>query len=93
VIDIASRFRKDGSGRGIPRYIILTELGEVDFGLTCKMFSENGGVSVKLMPYGLGYFKGMEPEFSWPSTVRLDMDDKPIVHISGLINTADFYIS
>jgi len=93
VIDIATRVRRDGSGREIPRYIILTELGEVDFGLTCKMFSENGGVSVKLLPYGLEYFKGMEPKFSWPSSVRLDIDDKPIVHISGLINTADFYIS
>ncbi|MEA3361342.1 MAG: radical SAM protein [Thermodesulfobacteriota bacterium] len=93
VIDIATRVRRDGSGREIPRYIILTELGEVDFGLTCKMFSENGGVSVKSLPYDLGYFKAMEPEFSWPSNVRLDIDDKPIIHISGLINTADFYIS
>ena len=93
VIDIATRVRKDGSGREIPRYIILTELGEVDFGLTCKMFSENGGISVKLLPYDVGYFKGMEPGFSWPSSVRLDTDNKPIVHISGLINTADFYIS
>ena len=93
VIDIATRVRKDGSGREIPRYIILTELGEVDFGLTCKMFSENGGVSVKLLPYDLDYFKTMDSEFSWPSTLRVDGDGKPIVHISGLTNTADFYIS
>ena len=93
VIDIATRVRRDGSGREVPRYIIFTELGEVDFGLTSKMFSDNGGISIKLLPYDMEYFKGMEPGFSWPSTVRLDMDDKPIVHISGLTNTADFYIS
>ncbi|NQT55897.1 MAG: radical SAM protein [Desulfobacteraceae bacterium] len=93
VIDIATRVRRDGSGREIPGYIILTELGEVDFGLTCKMFSENGGVSVKLLPYDLDYFKTMDSEFSWPSTLRVDGDGKPIVHISGLTNTADFYIS
>ncbi len=93
VIDIATRVRRDGSGREIPRYIILTELGEVDFGLTCKMFSENGGVSVKLLPYDLEYFKGMEPDFSWPSFVKVDGDGKPIVTAAGLINSTDFFIS
>ncbi|UCF84221.1 MAG: radical SAM protein [Desulfobacteraceae bacterium] len=93
VIDIATRVRRDGSGREVPRYIILTELGEVDFGLTSKMFRDNGGVSAKLLPYDVEYFKGMEPEFSWPSSVKVDGDGKPIVHISGLANTADFYIS
>jgi L-lysine 2,3-aminomutase len=93
VIDIATRVRRDGSGREIPRYIILTELGEVDFGLTCKMFSENGGVSIKLLPYDLNYFKGMDKAFSWPATVKLDQDDKPIVPVAGLTNSTDFFIS
>ena len=93
VIDIATRVRKDGSGREIPRYIILTEMGEVDFGLTCKMFSENGGVSVKLLPYDLDYFRSMDKAFSWPATVKLDQDDKPIVPVAGLTNSTDFFIS
>jgi L-lysine 2,3-aminomutase len=93
VIDIAARVRKDGSGREIPRYIILTELGEVDFGLTSKMIGDNGRVAVKLLPYDLAYFKGMEPAFSWPSSVKVDEDGKPIVAVAGLTNSTDFFIS
>jgi L-lysine 2,3-aminomutase len=93
VIDIATRVRRDGSGREIPRYIILTELGEVDFGLTSKMIGDNGRVTVKLLPYDLDYFKGMDKAFSWPATVKLDQDDKPIVPVAGLTNSTDFFIS
>lgn len=93
VIDIATRVRKDGSGREIPRYIILTALGEVDFGLTGKMFGENGRVAVKLLPYNLDYFKGMDEGFSWPAGVKLDDDDRPIVPVAGLTNRTEFFIS
>jgi lysine 2,3-aminomutase len=93
VIDIATRVRKDGSGREIPRYIILTELGEVDFGLTSKMIGDNGSVTVTLLPYDLDYFKGMEPEFSWSSSVKVDGDGKPVVTVAGLTNSTDFFIS
>ena len=93
VIDIATRVRKDGSGREIPRYIILTELGEVDFGLTSKMIGDNGRVNVKLLPYDLAYFRGMEPAFSWPSSVKVDGDGKPIVTVAGLTNSTEFFIS
>ena len=93
VIDIATRVRKDGSGREIPRYIILTELGEVDFGLTSKMIGDNGRVTVKLLAYDLDYFRSMDKEFSWPAVVRLDEDDRPIVPVAGLTNSTDFFIS
>jgi len=93
VIDIATRVRKDGSGREIPRYIILTELGEVDFGLTSKMFGDNGRVALKLLPYNLDYFKGMDRGFLWPPSVKVDPDGKPIVHVAGLTNSTDFFIS
>ncbi len=33
VIDIASRIRKECSGREIPLYMVQTPLGEVDFGM------------------------------------------------------------
>ena len=93
VIDIATRVRKDGSGREIPRYIILTELGEVDFGLNGKMSGEDGRVSVKLLPYSLEYYQGMDPDYKWPDHVKTDTDGKPIIQVAGLRNTTSFFIS
>ncbi|MEJ2219339.1 MAG: radical SAM protein [Desulfobacterales bacterium] len=93
VIDIATRVRKDGSGREIPRYIILTELGEVDFGLTSKLSEENGKMALKLLPYGLDYFKAMDPAYDWPPQVRTDTDGKPILPIDGLVDTAGFLMT
>ncbi|MEJ2167852.1 MAG: lysine 2,3-aminomutase, partial [Desulfobacterales bacterium] len=93
VIDIATRVRKDGSGREIPRYIILTELGEVDFGLTSRLSEENGRMSLKLLPYGLDYFKGMDPDYDWPPQAGIDTDGKPILPIDGLVDTAGFLMT
>jgi L-lysine 2,3-aminomutase len=90
VIDIAAKVRKDGSGREIPRYIILTELGEVDVGLTSKLSAENGQMKLKLLPYDLNYFKGMDPAFDWPPHVTIDTDGKPIVALEGLVDTGGF---
>ncbi len=93
VIDVATRVRKDGSGREIPRYIILTELGEVDFGLTSKLSEENGQISLKLMPYTLDYFRGMDPAYDWPPHVRIDTDGKPIIRVAGLVNPTGFMMA
>jgi KamA family protein len=93
VIEIASRVRKDGSGREIPRYIILTELGEVDFGLTSKLSEENGRMSLKLLPYTLDYFKGMDPAYDWPPHVSIDTDGKPIIAVDGLVDATGFYMA
>jgi hypothetical protein len=93
VIDIASRVRKDGSGREIPRYIILTELGEVDFGLTSRLSEENGRMLLKLLPYGLEYFKGMDPAYDWPPQVKIGADGKPILPVDGLVNPAGFFMA
>jgi hypothetical protein len=93
VIDIAARVRKDGSGREIPRYIILTELGEVDFGLTSRLSEENGGMALKLLPYTLDYFKGMDPAYDWPPHVRVDTDGKPIIAVAGLVNPSGFLMN
>jgi hypothetical protein len=57
------------------------------------MIGDNGRVAVKLLPYDLDYFKGMDKAFSWPATVKLDQDDKPIVPVAGLTNSTDFFIS
>ncbi|MEJ2170071.1 MAG: hypothetical protein P8X90_31615 [Desulfobacterales bacterium] len=91
VIDIATRVRKDGSGREIPRYIIFTELGEVDFGLTSKLSEDNRRLSLKLWPYTLDYFKEMNPAYDWPSHVRIDTDGKPIIPVGGLVDTTGFF--
>ena len=93
VIDIATKVRRDGSGREIPRYIILTQLGEVDFGLSSKLSTENGRMMLKLLPYGLDYFKGMDPAYDWPPQVTIDADGKPIVALEGLVDTGGFMMS
>jgi len=90
VINIATKVRRDGSGREIPRYIILTELGEVDYGLTSKVIGENGKVLLKLLPYSIEYFKDMEPKFTWPAGVRTAEDGKPMVSVPGVVKTTDF---
>jgi KamA family protein len=93
VIDIATKVRKDGSGREIPRYIILTELGEVDFGLTSKLSAKNGRLSLKLLPYSLAYFKGMDPAYDWPPHVKIDTDGKPIIALEGLTGSGGFIMA
>jgi L-lysine 2,3-aminomutase len=93
VIDIATKVRKDGSGREIPRYIILTQLGEVDFGLTSKLSTKNGRMSLKLLPYSQAYFKGLDPAYDWPPDVTIDSDGKPIVALEGLTDSSGFIMA
>jgi L-lysine 2,3-aminomutase len=93
VVDIATRVRRDGSGREIPRYIIATALGEVDFGLTSAIEGENEQVRVKLNPYTLAYFQGMDPEFSWPDDVIVAEDGHPVIPVVGLKKSTAFALS
>jgi lysine 2,3-aminomutase len=93
VVDIATRVRRDGSGREIPRYIISTALGEVDFGLSSTMTGTQGDLSVKLLPYDLAYFMAMDPGFSWPEWVREDSDGHPVTTVAGLLKTTEFALS
>jgi len=93
VIDIATRIRRDGSGREIPRYVILTELGEVDFALTSKISTDNGQLRLALLPYTLDYYKSMDPGFALPEDATIDDDGHPVVPLSGLINTRDFFMT
>ena len=93
IIDIASKVRKDGSGREIPRYIILTELGEVDFGLTSKLWTENGQMMLKLLPYELDYFRRLDPAYDWPPNVKIDTDGKPVIPLDGLVETGGFMMA
>jgi lysine 2,3-aminomutase len=93
VVDIATRVRREGSGREVPRYIIRTLLGEVDFGLSSTFVGEGENLSVKLLPYELAYFKALSPDFTWPDDIKEDVDGKPIVSVAGLLKTTDFALS
>ncbi|MBW2217889.1 MAG: radical SAM protein [Deltaproteobacteria bacterium] len=92
IIDIAARIRRDGSGREIPRYMIRTFLGEADYGLTSSFINNDGQISVKLPCYDMAYFKSMNPDFSWPENVTTDKNEKPIIPVSGLIQSISFPI-
>lgn len=93
VVDIATRVRREGSGREIPRYVIRTVLGEVDFGLSSAISGEGDRLSVKLLPYERDYFQSLAPDFKWPKGVAEDSDGTPIVPICGLLKTTEFALS
>ncbi|MBI9082781.1 MAG: radical SAM protein [Desulfobacterales bacterium] len=93
VIDIATRVRREGSGREVPRYIIGTCLGEVDFGLSSTIVGDKETLSVRLLPYDLDYFRALDPDFSWPEQVTADDAGKPVVPVTGLRKTTGFALS
>ena len=93
VVDIATRVRREGSGREVPRYIIRTVLGEVDFGLSSTINGESTNLSVKLLPYEFSHFQDLSPDFTWPDAIKEDVDGKPIVSVAGLLKTTDFALS
>jgi hypothetical protein len=93
VVDIATRVRREGSGREVPRYIIRTILGEVDFGLSSMIVGNRENLSVKLLPYDLAYFKALSSDFTWPDGIEISDDGKPILPVSGLLKSTDFELS
>ncbi len=93
VVDIATMVRREGSGREIPRYIIATPLGEVDYGLTSFMIREGDAVSVELRCYDQAYYASMAPGFRFPEGTPLSENGHPVVPIPGLIKTNDFVVS
>ena len=86
VTRIASFVRKYGSGREIPRYIIRTPLGEVDYDLTSEIVKvdDGGRIMVRLLPYDLEYFRSMDKEFTLPAGGRIDDDGMILVPVDGL---------
>jgi lysine 2,3-aminomutase len=93
VVDIATRVRREGSGREVPRYILRTVLGEVDFGLTSAFIGTGRALSLKLLPYDRAYFAAMAPDFTWPEGVREDADGHPVVAVAGLEKHTAFALS
>lgn len=92
VIDIASAVRKNGSGREIPRYVLCTGLGEVDFGLTSRLYRIQNKLFVKMFPYDSVYFRAMQPDFEWPAEIIVDDDGLPLAPLDGLTDTGGFMV-
>ena len=92
VVDIATKVRREGSGREIPRYIISTCLGEVDYGLTSSFVHDNGPLKIKLGCYDISYYKGMDEKFVLPKGVATD-EDSLVIPVTGLLKTNEFPIS
>ena len=96
VTDIATMVRREGSGREIPRYIILTTLGEVDYGLTSSFINKENSnkteVKIKLTCYDEAYFKNINETYVFDQDIEIQ-DGKPVVRVPGLIKTNDFRIS
>jgi KamA family protein len=93
VVDIATRVRREGSGREVPRYIIRTILGEVDYGLSSMITGDGEKLFLTLLPYDLAYFKALSADFEWPPGVSEDSDGRAIVALTGLLKTTDFALS
>jgi len=93
VVDIATKVRREGSGREIPRYIISTCLGEVDYGLTSSFVHDNGQLKIKLGCYDVSYYKGLSENFVLPQGITTDPDGSPVVPIKGLLKTNPFPVS
>lgn len=81
IIDIATRVRREGSGREIPGYIIRTDIGEVDFGISTRFTTDRETVKIEILPYSLDYFKAMDPEFTWPETVCCNDNGIPVTTV------------
>lgn len=92
VVEIATKVRREGSGREIPRYMISTCLCEVDYGLTSSFILDKGQVKIKLGCYDISYYKGMDKKFKLPQGVDME-DGSPVVTIQGLIKANAFPVS
>ena len=92
VIDIATAVRREGSGREIPRYVIATPLGEVDFGLSSRLEAGDGSLRLKLLPYTLAYFQDMDAGYRWPEGVSTDAAGVPLWTVPGLISSDGFMV-
>jgi L-lysine 2,3-aminomutase len=95
IIDLATYLRRYESGREVPRYIIRTPLGDVDFGLTSRVLEtdDEGMITISLQPYDLEYYRALDPEFQWPEGVSTDEAGHPVVRIPGLMRSPEFLVN
>ncbi|HCY86416.1 MAG TPA: lysine 2,3-aminomutase, partial [Desulfobacteraceae bacterium] len=93
VTDIATKVRREGSGREIPRYIIATPLGEVDYGLTSTFIREGDRLKLRLSCYDKSYFDSIDEKAGLADEVSFDESGCPVTVVRGLIKTNDFPVS
>lgn len=85
VIDIATNVRRNGSGREVPRYLVYTELGEVDFSISPRLFTlENDTLYATLRPHNINFYKSINKEYKYPESVQLTEEGHPIIPVKGL---------
>jgi len=94
IIDIATQMRQSESGRGLPRFIIRSFLGEVDFGLTSQVTKsdDEGRIYIELLSYTLDYYQSMYSKFVWPKDIQISKNGHPIVPVPGLKRTQEFLL-
>ena len=92
VTDIATMVRREGSGREIPRYIISTDYGEVDYGLTSSFIPGQKECKIRLDCYDKAYYLEMNPYYAFSQELEFD-DEKPVVEVAGLVKDNNFPIS
>jgi hypothetical protein len=87
IFDLASHLRRECSGRELPRYVVRTELGDVDFGIGGEVVDGDGrgGVRMRLVAFDLEYYRSLDPVFELPEGVELDDDGHPIVTVEGML--------
>jgi KamA family protein len=87
IVDISSHLRRTASGRELPRFVVRTELGEVDLGLTAEVLStnKNGRTLLRLLAFDLEYYRSLQRDFTPPKGTKFDTDGHPIVAVCGLV--------
>ena len=92
IVDIASKIRREGSGREGPRYIIQSPLGEVYYGLTSSFSMKDDQVFMTMDSYNQDYYLKMDPDFVLPEGIEFVEDNKPGMALPGLKNSSGFRI-
>ncbi|MDD9302628.1 MAG: radical SAM protein [Desulfobacter sp.] len=94
ILAIASRVRKECSGRQIPLYVIWTPLGEVDFGLTSKLADQ--GRQILVYPYDRAYLADMapiDPDLSLDTAQSITPGrNLTKVNLEGLVYSPGFWV-
>jgi lysine 2,3-aminomutase len=88
IVDISSHLRRTASGRELPRFVIRTDLGEVDIGLTAEVLNtdNSGRTRVRLLAYDLDYYRRLQADFTPPKGTQIDAEGHPIVAVRGLVS-------
>jgi L-lysine 2,3-aminomutase len=86
VVEIASELRRVGSGRELPRYVVQTGLGEVDFGLSAEPLGNGaeGHLRLRLLSCTADESDQVTPWGELPDGAEVDPEGHPVVSVTGL---------